>query len=221
MKPGRKRLLVIVASVLLGLVALLVISGRMLSRDYPTTQTVEREFVLDDDFTLVRKILVRTDASKRIVTMTGDSEFIDQEWQAFGGGLDSIAIFDPQWRLQLHGTLRVRTQDAYIGQHEIALSQQVQIDPDQLRSDVELREPSERLLQYEMMTWFLRDPQSGKTIVRQRLTQEILTEAPWFAHAIADRRVRASIERALENQERAIRQIVDENRDRRWVFPFR
>jgi len=158
MKPGRKRLFVIVAAVLLGLMVLLVISARLLPRDYPTTQTVEREFTLDDDFTLVRKILVRTDASKRIVTMTGDSEFIDQQWQAVGGGLDSIAIFDPKWRLQLHGTLRVRTRDPYIGEHEIALSQQVQIDPDQLRSDVELEEPSKRLLEYEMMTWFLRDP---------------------------------------------------------------
>jgi hypothetical protein len=201
---------------LLGIAALL-LAAFVLRGTYPTVQTVERTFVIDEDFTKVRKILVRTDATKRIVTMTGDSQFVDQQWSAVGAGLDNFELRDLKWKLELHGTLVLRTRDPYIGEHEIALSQEVKIDPDQVYSDVELDRPTERLKQYEMTTWFSRQP-DGKTLVRQRLKQEIVTDAPWFAHFIADRRVYQSAEQALLNQEQAIRQIVEENRDKRWLL---
>jgi hypothetical protein len=49
----------------------------------------------------------------------------------------------------------------------------------------------------------------------------ILTDAPWFAHGIADRRVRQSAERTLANQERAIRKLIQENIDDVPLFPLR
>jgi hypothetical protein len=122
------------------------------------------------------------------------------------------------WNLELHGTLRVRTLDTYVGRHVITLEQRVRIDPNQLRSDIELEQGSPRLRQYEMTVWFIRDERAGTTVVEQRLAQEILTDAPWFARWIADRRVRQSVERALENQERAIRQVIADNRDKRWLL---
>jgi hypothetical protein len=212
----RRRLLAIAVGSLL-VVGLLVIAGLMIRGEYPTTQTVERSFVIDEDFTKVRKILVRTDAAKQIVTMTGDSEFIDQQWNTIGAGLEGERLLDLKWQLGLEGTLQVRTQDPYIGEQDITLRQTVHIDPDQILSDVTLTKPSQRLLQYAMITHFQRQ-KDGRTLVRQQLTQEILTDAPWFAHGIADRRVYASAEHALENQETAIRQIVAENRDQRWLL---
>jgi hypothetical protein len=121
-------------------------------------------------------------------------------------------------KLELHGTLQVRSLDPYVGRHVITLRQTVKIDPDQLRSDIELERGSPRLREYEMTVWFVRDQAAGTTVVRQSLTQEILTDAPWFAHWIADRRVHGSVERALENQERAIREVIAENRDKRWLL---
>jgi hypothetical protein len=53
------------------------------------------------------------------------------------------------------------------------------------------------------------------------LTQEILTDAPWFAHGIADRRVLASVEKTLENQEAAIRKVIADNIGDVPVFPLR
>ena len=209
-------LLVVVAIVLLGL-GLLIVAARVFRGEYPTVQTVERSFVIDEDFTKVRKILVRTDATKKIVTMTGDSEFIDQKWNTVGGGLEIPDFRDLKWRLELQGTLLLRTRDEYIGQHDISLRQDVQIDPDQIHSVVELIKPTERLRQYEMTTWFQRQ-MDGRTLVRQRLKEEIVTDAPPFAHFIADRRVYQAAERALVNQEQAIRQIVEENRDKRWLL---
>jgi hypothetical protein len=199
------------------LISALAIAGFSMRGTYPTTQTAERSFAIDEGFTRVRKILVRTDATKQIVTMTGDSQFIDQHWNTIGAGLEGKRLLDLKWELGLEGTLQVRTEDPYIGDQQITLHQTVHIDPDQILSDVKLTRPSERLLQYAMITSFERRP-DGTTLVRQRLTQEILTDAPWFAHVIADRRVHAAAERALENQETAIRKIVTENRQQRWLL---
>jgi hypothetical protein len=192
----------------------------LIGREYPSRQTARRSFVIDEDFTDVRKILVRNDSAKQIVTMGGGSEYIDQEWSAVGAELDAIQLL-ADWKLELHGTLHVRTKDDYIGEHKIALGQDVEIEPDFLYSKTHLKEPAERLKQYDMKTHFDRDKETGKARVTLELTQEILTDAPWFAHGIADRRVRQSAERTLANQEQAIRKLIAENIDDVPLFPLR
>lgn len=207
---------------LLGGGVLLVFALALLARgQYPAEAVVEREFNVDVDFTRVRKILVRTDAARQIVTMGGQSEFLAQDWSAVGAELESIRLLDPGWKLELHGTLRVRTLDEYIGRQEVVLRQEVRIDPNHLTSEVSMKEPSERLLDYAMTTRFQRDEMTGMTVVTQKLRQRILTDAPWFAHGIANRRVRAAAQSALEKQERAILQIVSENLHQRWLLPLR
>jgi hypothetical protein len=58
------------------------------------------------------------------------------------------------------------------------------------------------------------------TRVNLQLMQEIKTDAPWFAHGIADRRVRASAAKSLERQEAAMIKLIDENKDKSWLFPL-
>ena len=72
-----------------------------------------------------------------------------------------------------------------------------------------------------MTTKFSRDSQSNSTVVDLALTQEILTDAPWFAHGIADRRVLASVEKTLANQETAIRKVIADNIGDVPLFPLR
>ena len=209
---------------ILGVAAVAVVGGLLVRGEYATTQSAQRQFRIADNFTPVRKVLVRTDAAKQIVTMGGGSEFVSQNWQAIGaepGGTLREMIEDPNWRLELVGTLKVLTKDDYIGEHEIALAQHVVITPDSLVSEVHLKEPTARLKKYDMTTSFRRDSQSGETVVDLALTQEILTDAPWFAHGIADRRVLASVERTLENQEAAIRKVIADNIGDVPVFPLR
>jgi hypothetical protein len=195
--------------------------GAVLGGEYPSTQTVRRSFMIDEDFTAVRKILVRNDSAKQIVVMGGGSDFISQDWTAVGGEVESLKLLDPNWRLELHGTLRVRTKDPYIGEHPIALAQHVEIEPDFLDSTVHLSEPAPRLKRYDMQTRFHRDERTGKTLVDLELTQQILTDAPWFAHGIADRRVRESAETTLANQESAIRKLIADNIDDVPLLPLR
>lgn len=206
---------------ILGLAAVAVAGGLLFRGEYATTQSAQRQFRIDDNFTPVRKVLVRTDAAKQIVTMGGGSEFVSQDWQTIGGDLEPARLLESNWRIELHGVLRVRTKDDYIGEHVIDLDQHVVITPDSLVSEVHLKEPTERLKKYDMTTSFKRDPQGGATVVDLALTQEILTHAPWFAHGIADRRVRASVERTLENQETAIRKVIADNIADVPVFPLR
>jgi len=63
--------------------------------------------------------------------------------------------------------------------------------------------------------------EENHTLVTLKLTQEIKTDAPWFAHSIADRRVLASAERTLVNQEVAMRKLIEENSDKEWLFPLK
>lgn len=202
---------------------LAVVAGLVFRGEYATTQGATRTFTIDDNFTGVRKVLVRTDSAKQIVTMGGGSKFISQSWQTGGADVGTLRelVEDPNWRIELNGKLKVLTTDDYIGEHEITLDQHVVITPDSLVSEVHLQEPTARLKKYDMTTSFKRDPQTGNTIVELALTQEILTDAPWFAHGIADRRVLASVERTLANQEEAIRKVIAENIGDVPLFPLR
>jgi len=213
MKRNRRNILMGIVGLLVLLAAALAASTLVISNKYPTEQTAVVTFHLPDNFTNVRRILVRTEATKKIITMAGDSEFVDVSWSSVGGGLDSINVLK-DWRLELHGTLKVQSLDPYVGKPLVDLTQDVRISGDEVFSKTDMIEPSDRLLEYKMTTHFQRDEQEKNTLVELTLTQEILTTAPWFAHRIADRRVYASAHRALENQKTAIIKLIDENRDK-------
>lgn len=161
--------------------------------------------------------------------MGGDSEFVSQTWReaeldTSGDNLgqvllNSVLSGNPEWGIDLKGTLQVRTLDDYIGQNVIDLAQEVQIRPDMIESHATLEKGSEKLVGYELLTRFSRDEQQTK--IELELTQAIKTDAPWFAHSIADRRVHRSASQALENQERATRQLIEENADKAGLFPLR
>lgn len=202
------------AALVLGLVV------SLLRGPYETEQSATRTFTMDEDFTSVRKIFVRRDAAKQLVTMGGGAKFLDNQWDAVGAQLDPQRLIDAEWRIVLHGKLRVRTQDDYVGEQEIELVQDVQIERDFLHSEARLAKPAERLRDYRMTTHLQRDA-SGTTRVQLDLSQRILTDAPWFAHGVADRRVRASVERTLANQESAIRRLIAENIDDVPLLPLR
>ncbi len=195
---------------------------------YVSHQTVERSFVINEDFTKVRKIMVRTNAAKEIITMGGTSEFVDQKWE--GGSvqaegqtigealLKSVFSADPGWKLNLEGELKVRTLDDYVGREVITLHQTVRIDPDAIVSHSQMVEGSERLLGYSLTTRLERE--GDHTLVNLKLMQAIKTHAPWFAHAIANKRVKASASRSVEKQQAAMIKLIDVNKDQSWLFPL-
>ena len=228
--PCQLRLLKKASLTAVALILAILIASFVWRTAHPTRQSAARQFTVAENFTVVRKILVRKDAAKQIVTMGGDSEFVEQKWQELkvdpgqkqvGEGLllETIAG-DGDWALALLGNLKVRTLDEYIGQHVITLQQRVEINPDLVDSHVQMQQPTERLKAYEMTTRFSRT-EANQTLVELSLEQEILTNPPWFAHRIADRRVKDSVERALENQQAAIERVIEENKDDVPLLPLR
>ncbi len=215
---NRKRLLMAMLVISLGLSPFL--WGLVFRDAYTSRQQAERNLTLDEDFTIVRKILIRKDGAKRIIEMGGDSQFIRQEWGALSGEVASIRWSDPNWRLALDGILTVRTLNEYVGSHEIELDQKIEITVDRVDSDVRLRKPAGRLRDYQLTTRFSRT-ERNQTRVEIRLEQEIMTDAPWFAHSIADDRVLAAVERSITKQQSGIRRFIAENRDEVPFFPLK
>jgi hypothetical protein len=212
---------------LLALVVLFAVSW-VVTAEYDSRQIAKRSFTIDQDFTKVRKIMVRTKAAKEIITMGGTSEFVEQQWS--GGSLQSEennigeallrSVFspDPGWQLNLKGILKVRTLDDYVGREVVTLQQNVEINPDFIDSRTRLIEGSPRLLDYAMTTRLERE--GDHTRITLELMQVIKTHAPWFAHGIADDRVRASAENALRRQEVAMIKLIDDNKDQKWLLPL-
>lgn len=215
----------------LGVFALLIAAfaaSWVLTGEYTTEQTAERSFVINEDFTKVRKIMVRTNAAKQIITMGGTSEFVEQKWdeasiQSPKGTvaealLSAVLSPDPGWKLELVGDLKVRTLDDYIGKEVVTLKQTVEITPDLINSVSDLVKGSERLLGYKMIT--RQEREGDHTRITLTLTQKIKTHAPWFAHGIADRRVYESAMNSVKKQEAAMIKLIDENKDQSWLFPL-
>ena len=221
----RQRPVILAAIVAAGVLTGSVAWGLVFRGVYETEQTATRTFVMPEDFSNVRKILVRKDGARQLVTMGGSSEFIDQQWSGGDVELESLKLIGSEWHIDMQGTLTVRTKDDYVGEQVIDLAQHVEIEPDFLHSEVKLTKPAERLRGYAMTSNFDRAAAEGGTgggsRVELTLTQKILTNAPWFAHGIADRRVRASVERTLANQEAAIRRLIAENIDDVPLLPLR
>ena len=200
----------------------------VLTGEYTTEQTAERSFVINEDFTKIRKIMVRTNAAKEIITMGGTSEFVDQKWEegsvqtdasTFGEALlKTVFSAEPNWKLQLKGILKVRTLDDYVGHEVVTLEQNVEIAPDFINSVSDMIEGSERLLGYQLTTRMERE--ENHTRITLTLTQKIKTHAPWFAHSIADRRVKESAARSIEKQEAAMVELIEANKDQTWLFPL-
>ncbi len=203
-------------------------ASSVLTGEYVSEQTVERTFTIDHDFTKVRKIMVRTKAAQEIITMGGTSEFVDQKWE--GGSVDipgenivealftSVLSPDPGWEFKLKGILKVRTLDDYVGREVVSLRQDVHVTPDLINSKTNLIEGSERLLDYAMTTRLERE--ENHTRVTLSLMQKIKTHAPWFAHGIANRRVRASAANSVEKQQAAMIKLIEDNKDQTWLLPL-
>ena len=215
----RKSFWLILAGIFL-LIALPFIYGIVFPSKQLVKASSEREFIVDESFTDVRKILVRKDVAKDIIALGGDSEFVEQKWKAVGGDINPTSVFDLGWKLELHGTLKVRILDEYIGKHVVPMDQKVVITVDLVDSRSVLEKGTDRLIAYDMVTRFSRTAEN-KTKVELKLMQEINADAPWFASAIAKKIVLQSVEKSLLNQERGIRQVIEENKHDLPIFPLR
>ncbi len=201
-------------------VALLVLLAASLALAYPRDVAIPgmatHEFTIDVPYTRVRKILVRTNAVKKIVALA-NAELLDQSWTGIEIDLARL-LREPDWELEGEGKLQVRTNDDYIGQHDITLLQRVKIRPEELVVANTLEQPAGRLLDYRTSLRLAPDDQQMARFQTSAELTVLCRVAPIFRH-VARRRVQAAAVRALNNQEKALRSVVDDHRDSLFIMP--
>lgn len=194
-----KRALGIVAIVVVGLVILIWSS---IGSHYAADVTHHHNFKIDMPFDELRKIMVRSTACKEIMNAGKDSKLISQKWDNTNFNLGQISFSHPNWRVHAVGELEVEFTDPYIGTALAQFTQTVSIVPEKINSLIKLKQPTSRLLVYNVTTEMF--SKEGKSEVQQTLQLKIETPAPWYARRYARARVRESTRRILRAMEEHI-----------------
>ena len=220
-RPSLKKTLLI--AVVIALPALFVL---LVPLPYEASALVENEYVIDEPFSRVRKIMVRTNAVKEVVGMS-KSEFVDQQWDTLNLDVGQL-LRNSQWEISGQGRLKVLTKDPYVGEHLITLLQDVEVKEEQIHVVTSLETPTDRLRDYRAESSFgtalpelaaaaAAAPET--TLVRSSLLLTIATSTPLVWRSVALKRVHEAAEESLAAQEAAIRRVVDQNRNSLLILP--
>ncbi len=201
-----------VALVVAGVIALAVMPTKTL--EVPSEG--KYQFVIDQPMQRVRKILVRTNAIKKIVAMA-NAELLDQKWLDMQFEIEG-PLLKADWKLDGHGELIVKTNNAYIGQHEITLNQKVDITPDRLHATNELARPNGPIREYTSILTLTPDP-AGNAEINSSLHLKIRTSASWLTSSRVESEIRKAALESLKNQEQALRAVVAEHADELIILP--
>ncbi len=176
----------------------------------------EHQFTIEEPMRRVRKILVRTNAVKKIVAMA-DAELLNQEWLDMKFDIDK-PLLKRDWNVNGEGELSVRFNDAYLGSHDITLQQNANISPDQLHTTNDLQTPSGPVQNYSSVLTLTPDD-SGNAHFVFSLDLRIKTTANWFTESTVRSKIEASAAEALKQQEEAIREVVSDHADELIILP--
>ena len=201
----------------LGLLVIAAIGFAVLpSRELNVPSSATHEFQIDAPMERVRKVLVRTNAVKKIVAMA-DAKLLDQEWLNLDFDINR-PLLKRDWHVDGEGQLVVESNNAYLGTHEMTLNQSVDIKRDRLYVENDLDQPSGPIREYSA-TLELVPGDDGEATVKSSLKLNITTTANWFTSSIVESSIKKSALDSLKNQEQAIRQVVDDHAYELIVLP--
>lgn len=202
----------IVATVIVAAGALLL--TRTVKLDVPAE--ADYEFTVDVPMPRLRKILVRTNAVKKIIAMA-DAELLDQEWLDLNFQADR-PLLNRDWKLDGSGQLKVNVNDPYIGNHLITLNQSVEINPDRLKVENDLDKPVGSIREYSSTLTLIPDA-SGNAKIVSSVNLRINTSANWFLQSAVENSIRDAALKSLKKQEQAIRELVEDHADELFILP--
>ena len=201
-------------------VALLIVGGIVFAvspqRELEVTSSADHQFTIDVPMERVRKILVRTNAVKKIVAMS-DAELKGQKWVDMDFEMPG-KLLDRNWHVDGEGKLKILIKDSYIGDNEITLSQAVDIKRQRLHVTNVLDQPTDAIRDYDS-TMTLTPDEVGNAMFDTKLELKIKTTANWITTGKVEKEIKASAKRSLERQEQAIRDAVDEQADKMFIVP--
>ena len=184
--------------------------------DITVESSAQHEFTINESMPRVRKIIVRTNAVKKIVAMA-DAKLLDQKWLDMNfdaGG----KILDRDWNVDGSGQLEVVVENAYLGDVNLTLDQNVDIRRDRLESVSKLAKSSGAITKYDSSIELTPDS-DGKAKFQTALSLEISTKANFFTRSIVEKNIKAAADNALKDQEEAFRQIVDDKKGELLILP--
>ena len=207
-----KKIIIVLAAVFaLGLCAWLFTTS-----DLTVESSAQHEFTIDEGMPRVRKILVRTNAVKKIVAMA-DAKLLDQKWLDMNFDLGG-KILDRNWHVDGDGQLEVVVNNSYLGDVNMTLDQKVDIRRDQLESVSKLAKTSGAITKYDSRIELTPDS-AGKAKFQTSLSLEVSTTANFFTRSLVEKNIRAAADDALKAQEKAFRQIVNDKKDELLILP--
>jgi hypothetical protein len=186
------------------------------SRELNVPSSATHQFSIEVPMERVRKVLVRTNAVKKIVAMA-DAKLLDQEWLQLEFEIDR-PLLKRQWHVDGSGQLVVESSNAWLGTHELTLNQSVDIKPDRLYVENALDKPSGPIEKYSATLELVPD-EAGNATVNSSLDLMISTRANWLAASSVRRGIKQAALKSLKDQEAAIREVVAEQADKLLVLP--
>jgi len=183
----------------------------LVSPVHHTYVNVNHSFVIEEDFTRVKKILIRTNAVERMAELNG-AVIEDSQWQNATVGMVRLT----QWDVIAEGTLRVRVkQQGFSG--VLYLKQKTFIGKDKVDTVLTLKEPHPPLQSYVDHLVFQRQ-RDGTTLVTIHLQMDVAKKIPEMFHNYMDRLVLEGV--VLTKTEHELRAIVEEYRGQRIIIPI-
>ena len=176
----------------------------------------KHRFQLDVKMPRVRKILVRTNAVKKIVAMA-DATLLDQKWQTMAFDSDGPLLIG-DWHVSGEGQLSIQVNDDYLGEQSIQLKQAVDVRPNRVYSTNDLTEPSESIRQYAS-TLELIPGEDNNAVINLALQIKIRTTASWITRPFVKQEIEAAAAKSLAKQEAAIQELVDQQRGNLLIVP--
>ena len=180
------------------------------------SSTAEHQFVVEVPMQRVRKILVRTNAVKKIVAMA-NAELESQEWL----DMDFDAkrpILDQDWKVDGQGELKIVIHDAYLGEVPLTLTQDVAVEKNRLNVTCVSTSNSGPIQEYRS-SMVLTPDANGDAQFQTSLALQIKTTANLLNRQIVSSSIRNSAMKALEQQEQAIREVVSAQDGKLIILP--
>ena len=201
--------------IILSVVVLLAVALNW-KREVEADSSAEHSFTVDVPMARVRKILVRTNAIKKIVAMS-NAELVDQKWEDLDLDVDK-PLRKRDWDVDGKGKITVKINDSYLGQHELTLNQTVSVEPELLSSSNSLSEPSGPIKAYET-SLVLKPDENGNASFSTKLSLNVSTTANILTSGIVRRSIKSSAEDSLQKQEKVIREIIEGYSDKLLILP--
>ena len=208
---------------IIALVALAVLVGAVLAAWFLTESeltvesTAEHEFTINERMPRVRKILVRTNAAKKIVAMA-DAELKDQKWLDMQFDLGG-KILDRDWQVDGEGQLEVVVNNSYLGEINLVLDQNIDIRREQMKVVSKLGNNSSGAITKYDSSVELTPAENGQANFQTSLSLVVSTKANFFTRSIVQKNIEVAAKDALENQEQAFREVVEAQKGKLIIVP--